>query len=306
MAISAEAKPPQMPVDRYGWYVVALMCGILLADYSATASFFGLIVGCTAALRLIVVSMPRLPSPMLLKMLLIWCAIGGAASAFEQARLAKPLISQIDKVSLAGVIDKAERQAGHRWRFFVRNPMIDGQLFEGRVRVISDYPRAVVIKAGDRIAADVTLFPLTPPLFAGWPDYRRKAWREGVIATAYGYRIPIFKQTTDDKRGIASIRQSLTSQIEHDLSPQAALIGKAMFTGTRDFQDSDIITAFRHSGLSHLLAISGLHMSLFCFGVYLFVRLILAIREEFTGRITPHKLAALLALASGLFYLGLS
>ena len=79
-----------------------------------------------------------------------------------------------------------------------------------------------------------------------------------------------------------------------------------MFTGTRDFQDSDIITAFRHSGLSHLLAISGLHMSLFCFGVYLFVRLILAIREDFVGRITPHKLAALLALASGLFYLGLS
>ena len=116
MAISAEAKPPQMPADRYGWYVVALMCGILLADYSATASLFGLIVGCAAALRLIVVSMPRLPSPMLPKILLIWCAIGGAASAFEQARLAKPLISQIDKVSLAGVIDKAERQAGHRWR----------------------------------------------------------------------------------------------------------------------------------------------------------------------------------------------
>ena len=304
MAIKAEAKPPQMPADRYGWYVVALMCGILLADYSATVFFFGLILGCAVALRLIAFIMLSLSFPVLPKILLIWCAIGGAASAFEQARLAKPLISEIDKVSLAGVIDKAERQAGHRWRFFIREPIIDGQLFDGRVRVISDYPRAVLIKAGDRIAANVTLFPLTLPLFAGWPDYRRKAWREGVIATAYGYRIPIYKQTTADETGIASIRQSLVSQIEQDLSPQAALIGKAMFTGTRDFQDSDIITAFRHSGLSHLLAISGLHMSLFCFGVYLFARLIFALREDILGRITPHKLAALLALASGLFYLG--
>ena len=40
MAIKAEAKPPQMPADHYGWYVVALMCGILLADYNATSSFF--------------------------------------------------------------------------------------------------------------------------------------------------------------------------------------------------------------------------------------------------------------------------
>ena len=86
--------------------------------------------------------------------------------------------------------------------------MIDSQLFEGRVRVISDYPRAVAIKAGDKIAAEVTLFPLTPPLFAGWPDYRRKAWREGGIATAYGYRIPIFKQATENKRGIAVLPNS--------------------------------------------------------------------------------------------------
>ena len=110
------------------------------------------------------------------KKYLIWCAIGGAATAFEQARLAKPLISEIDKVTLAGVIDKAERQAGHRWRFFIREPMIDGQLFEGRVRVISDYPRAVAIKAGDRIAADVTMFPLTPPLL---PDGRIIAGKHG-------------------------------------------------------------------------------------------------------------------------------
>ena len=306
MAISAEAKPPQMPADHYGWYVVALMSGILWADYSATSTFVFIIVGCAIGLRLIDIISHIVSSPVLPKILLVWCAIGGAVTACEQARIAKPLISEIAKVSLSGVIDRAERQAGHRWRFFVQNPVIDGQIYEGRVRVISDYPRDVVIKAGDSIAAEVTIFPLAPPLFSGWPDYRRKAWREGVIATAYGYRIPVFKHSLSAKRGIEKMRESLASQLAADLSSQSALIAKAMFTGIRDFQDSIINTAFRHSGLSHLLAISGLHMSLFCFGVYLFIRLVFATGEAHWGRIAPHKVAAGLALASGLFYLGLS
>lgn len=53
MAVIVKARPRQMPADHYGWYVVALMSGILWADYSATSTFVLFIVGCAIGLRLI-------------------------------------------------------------------------------------------------------------------------------------------------------------------------------------------------------------------------------------------------------------
>ena len=60
------------------------------------------------------------------------------------------------------------------------------------------------------------------------------------------------------------------------------------------------------AGLSHLRAISGLHMGLFCFGVYLIIRLILVTDLKTAAYFPHHKLAAIIALFSGLFYLMLA
>ena len=72
---------------------------------------------------------------------------------------------------------------------------------------------------------------------------------------------------------IFNLRSKIATAIEHDLR---ATLAKALLIGQRDYSDKDIYDSFRLSGLAHLLAISGLHMGLFCFGVYASFRVFMA------------------------------
>lgn len=55
------------------------------------------------------------------------------------------------------------------------------------------------------------------------------------------------------------------------------LLAAALVTGVRGMIAPDTRRAFRHSGLAHMLAISGLHMALFAGSVYALIRLLAAL-----------------------------
>jgi predicted membrane metal-binding protein len=52
----------------------------------------------------------------------------------------------------------------------------------------------------------------------------------------------------------------------------AGAIAAALLVGERRFISEDVYNRFRDSGLAHLLAISGLHMGLICFGSMAVIR----------------------------------
>ena len=76
--------------------------------------------------------------------------------------------------------------------------------------------------------------------------------------------------------------------------------------GLRGGISSEVREDFRASGLSHLLAISGLHMALFWGSVMALIRAILASYPHFSSRYPALKIAALMAFPFGLFYLMIS
>ncbi len=98
----------------------------------------------------------------------------------------------------------------------------------------------------------------------------------------------------------------MSGQISAHLSPASANLAKALLIGERDFSNEAFFTPFRKAGLAHLLAISGLHMGLFCFGVYGVCRLFLALPVRLSAIVAPHKIAVCFAIGSGLFYLALT
>ena len=61
--------------------------------------------------------------------------------------------------------------------------------------------------------------------------------------------------------------------------------------------DAQTYDMFRFSGLAHLLAISGLHMGLLCFGFIGFVRAVMALMPHTASRFALHKYASLTGLA---------
>ncbi|HHB80801.1 MAG TPA: ComEC/Rec2 family competence protein, partial [Aliiroseovarius sp.] len=77
-------------------------------------------------------------------------------------------------------------------------------------------------------------------------------------------------------------------------------------TGDRSAMSRDTLAALRGSNLAHLLAISGLHMGLLTSFVFAAVRMGLSLIPGLALRVPVKKIAAVLALAAGAFYLALS
>ena len=80
----------------------------------------------------------------------------------------------------------------------------------------------------------------------------------------------------------------------------------ALVTGVRGMIAPDTRRAFRHSGLAHMLAISGLHMALFAGSVYALIRLLAALWPRLVLRHDMRKPAALIALLAATCYLVIS
>ena len=240
---------------------------------------------------------------------LIGLSLGMMASLTERYLFSKPLPDKPIATEITATISSYERQSSGRLRLWLIN--IEDKSHHltlnstDKIRIIYDSPTPPPIHIGDRFNGHIQLFPLSPPLFPDWPDYARKSWREGIVATGYATRASITSQN-QPQSFIFNLRSKIATAIEHDLNPASATLAKALLIGQRDYSDKDIYDSFRLSGLAHLLAISGLHMGLFCFGVYATFRVFMALHPKSAQYFPPHKLAAYIALAAGFFYLMLA
>ena len=244
-------------------------------------------------------------------------SLGGLATEIEQWRLTKPLITaQADLWISADVIgfeDVHNDKTGRRVKFWLTNMQDEtgATLTSDIIRLVADQVPDKRIQIGDQLAGSVRLYPLSPPLFPNWPDYARKSWSDGIVGTAYGIAPRLISQPKGktDFGLITRLRQKIAHQIETDFpnnqqtTSDQQKLAKALLIGERDLSDAAFYDVFRKAGLALLLALSGLHMGLFCFDVYGVIRVILALFSGLSKQIAIHKGAVIIAVVSGLFYL---
>lgn len=160
-------------------------------------------------------------------------------------------------------------------------------------------------QAGDRLNVAARLFPLSGPFLPGMPDYGRSAYLNGIGASGFAYGVTKRNEKTDKyafSDNIERMRNHLDLHLQETFHPQIASIVSALYLGKRDRLSADIYTLFQKSGLAHLLAISGLHMALFCMSLYGLLRIAILPAEIFLP-ISAHKIAAFLAILAGFAYL---
>jgi competence protein ComEC len=105
---------------------------------------------------------------------------------------------------------------------------------------------------------------------------------------------------------LARLRIDLANRIVAALPGPEGGIAAAFLVGDRRYISQHTYRLFQKSGLAHLLAISGLHMGLVCFGVMGVVRFCGALFPAYAVRVPLHKAAALVALIAGGLYVLLS
>jgi len=144
--------------------------------------------------------------------------------------------------------------------------------------------------------------------FAGF-DFRRMAWFQRLGAVGYT-RVPVLRAAPGHGGGpvirLARARLDLAAAIRARVPGQEGAVAAAILTGDRSAISDRTTEALRRANLSHLLAISGLHMGLLAGFVFWAARAALALVPALALRLPAKKVAAIAALCAGAGYLALS
>lgn len=73
-------------------------------------------------------------------------------------------------------------------------------------------------------------------------------------------------------RGLQALRLRMGTILDRLLPPQDAGIYRALLTGDKSAMDEDIRSLYQENGIAHILAVSGLHLSILGLGVYELLR----------------------------------
>jgi competence protein ComEC len=161
------------------------------------------------------------------------------------------------------------------------------------------------LNPGDTITIRALLQPPPAPDLPGGSDTQREAFFTNLAA--YGFAIGPARVTAHaPQAGLAALREKLSTRIMAIIPGAQGAIASTLLTGLGSAIPAGDRAAFDASGLSHLLAVAGLHIGIVMGLSFFTVRLGLA-SIEYTALHWPcREIASVSALLAGLLYLELT
>ncbi|HEX3954329.1 MAG TPA: ComEC/Rec2 family competence protein [Stellaceae bacterium] len=245
-------------------------------------------------------------------------ALAFAAAGFavmQQARVehGTPMLERrIGAAAITGtVVDIDALDRG--WRIVVAPDPIPGL-------AASELPRRLRIhipetsdrlEPGDRVGFKAKLYPVPPQIMPDARDMQRELYFAGIGGVGYSFGGARKLGAADAASGgwrewLLRLRAEMTNRINAALPGTTGGVASAVITGKRGTMDETVKQSFRDSGLSHLLAIAGLHLGLVGGFVFFTVRGGLALFPWLALRFPIKKIAASVTLLVLFCYLLIS
>jgi competence protein ComEC len=254
-----------------------------------------------------------------------WCEAALALTVFAAGfalmgetaweRQAPMLQRHLGPVTLTGrVVDIDLAQNG--WRIVVEPDPLAGLDPAGQPRRVRLHiPRTSdELNPGDQVRLKAMLYPVPPQILPGGRDFQRELYFAGIGAVGYTYggarRITGSEGVSEPGAGwgedLRHLRTEMSRRITAVLPGSTGGVASALITGKRGAITEEVKQSFRDSGLSHLLAIAGLHLGLVGAFVFFAVRGGLALIPPVALRYPIKKIAAGAALVVLTCYLLIS
>jgi competence protein ComEC len=246
----------------------------------------------------------------------VWCltiVAAGFALITETARerTAPMLDRRLGPVAVTGRVMDIDTVA-RGWRVVIAPdtvPGLDPNLQPRRLRIhigaTSD-----LLSPGDRVSLKTMLYPVPGQTLPGAHDLQRELFFAQIGGVGYSYgggrRIGDSGAGGGWREWLLRLRTDVTRRITAVLTGSTGGVASALIAGKRGTIDEKVTEAFRNSGLSHLLAIAGLHLGLVGAFVFFAVRGGLALIPWVALRYPIKKIAAAAALVVLTCYLMLS
>lgn len=148
------------------------------------------------------------------------------------------------------------------------------------VRVYYDFDYDVA--EGDRVYCRLT-----------FSDAGIKGYSYGTCVSASGDVVRV--DTGKAENPLSSFRKNVKKRIDENFSSSAAGVAKAVLAGDENYIDPVLYSAYRDSGISHILVISGFHISVLIMSAYS------VLSATFIGRRKAGVICIFLTLSFGLF-----
>ena len=239
-------------------------------------------------------------------------AVAKARTEFVRAPL---LERQMPGVVVRGFVDLVEPKPTGGQRITVRVTSLGSReraKLPRRVR-IRTMKSLAGLRPGDPVIVKATVGPPAEPSQPGAFDFGRQAWYLGIGGV--GYSMAAAQVDTDGgplpwqmwlTAANEKVRLSIGRAIIAALPGETGGIANALITGERGGISAATDSAYRDSGLYHILSISGLHMVVMAGAFFFTVRFVFAAIPAIALRYPTKKWAAVVAALGALGYLLIS
>lgn len=153
------------------------------------------------------------------------------------------------------------------------------------------YANPTLLARGDRVEAVADLGPTSFFRNFDLPDPRPAAARREVVLSGGALALDVLERSRTLPALIDQARAHVRDRIEATFSMRVKAMARALVLGENDLDDADSL-AFRKSGLSHLLAVSGTHLIFAVLGVVQALRAVLLRIEPIAARWDVRRPAA--------------
>ncbi len=244
-ASSGEIRPPLFHARPVAILAIGLLFGLLLGDGMALLSAV-----ISAAVLLIAAFGAKLAKKTMWVLFLLAMAVG-----FVRVALAAPAsVPNGTGVVQGRICETPEAREDGSWRVYLEDATLDGVSVSGRLRLFGYFSEPPAY--GQIVTATASVTPSAE-------KYRLSDRYRGVFSVAFvkGTAQVVWQSPQDGYGRLLALRETIGSRIE-TLFPNAPGEAKGMILGDTSDIDDEMLTAFRNTGIAHLLAVSGLHVSL--------------------------------------------
>ncbi|EGD58741.1 ComEC/Rec2-related protein [Novosphingobium nitrogenifigens DSM 19370] len=295
------------PFERGPWLVVGFGAGIAAwAILPGPWQWCAFLAACTAAAALAPLFAPEGKGDHtrhaiwgMALMLAAGCGVIWAKSVL----VGRPAIAHREVVMVNGrIVDRQDEGAEGRLRL-VLLARIEGESQPTTIRVTlpetSDQPQLVV---GAMIAARARLVPPSPPMLPGGYDFAKTAWFQGIGATGSILGDVTVLSPAGPVPSLRRVQDALARHVLAQLGGSPGAIAAALASGDRGAIAREDEDAMRDAGLTHLLSISGLHVSAVIAGVYFLTIRLLGLFPWIALRVRLPVVAAAAGATTGIAY----
>ncbi|WP_394727764.1 ComEC/Rec2 family competence protein [Altererythrobacter sp. GH1-8] len=155
---------------------------------------------------------------------------------------------------------------------------------------------------GATLRMRVRLMPPASPMLPGSYDFARAAWFKGLSATGSLLGEIEMVEAANSATRLAAAQRAISSHVRKELGGSAGTIAAAFASGDRGGISEADEEAMRDAGLTHLLSISGLHVSAVIAAGYILALKLLALWPALALRVRLPVVAAGVGAMAGIGY----